>query len=108
ELARAFGLPIAAIESFASDLSPLLDRSRHGLIFRDEPTETLVRERYGGMTALLADIVTRLKSAQGTSTYATRSLPGLLFAIEDVASLQALAFDDRFPPALSSEAAKRT
>lgn len=47
EIATAFGLSEAEIQSLAADLAPLLDRTRHGLIFRDEPTETLVREMYG-------------------------------------------------------------
>ncbi|HEY4275989.1 MAG TPA: hypothetical protein VGM68_10925 [Rhizomicrobium sp.] len=108
EIASAFGQTKEAIESFAADLNPLLDRTRHGLIFRDEPTETLVRKQYGDKISLLGDVVARLKSAQDSSAYATRSLPGLLFAIGDVSSLQELAFDLRFPPSLSSDAAKRT
>lgn len=108
EIASAFGQTKEEIESFAADLNPLLERTRHGLIFRDEPTETLVRKQYGGKTNLLGDVVARLKAAQDSSVYATRSLPGLLFAIGDVASLQELAFDTRFPPTLSSDAAKRT
>ena len=45
EYAAAHGMETAAIESFASDLSPLLERTNHGLMFRDEPTETLVHSR---------------------------------------------------------------
>ena len=37
EYAGAHGIDISAIESFASDLSPLLERTSHGLMFRDEP-----------------------------------------------------------------------
>ena len=43
EYAGAHGIALDAIESFASDLSPLLERTNQGLMFRDEPTETLVR-----------------------------------------------------------------
>ena len=42
EYAEAHGMPLPAIESFVSDLWPLLERTKHGLMFRDEPTETLV------------------------------------------------------------------
>lgn len=107
ELASAFGIDDSAIESFAADLSPLLERTRHGIIFRDEPTETLVRARYGNRTELLKGLVERLKQAQSTSAYAARSLPGLLFASSDVGSLRELAFDTRFPPTFKSEIAKR-
>ena len=108
ELAAAFGQSTSAIHSFVSDLSPLLDQTRYGLIFRDEPTETLVRQRYGNLTPLLERVVDRLRSAQDTSPYAARSLPGLLFALGDVSGLERLAFDERFPPGLQSEVAKRS
>jgi hypothetical protein len=44
EMAVAFDITPAEVESFAADLSPLLDRTRHGIIFRDEPTETIVHK----------------------------------------------------------------
>ena len=107
EIASAFGLPISEIESLAADLAPLLERTRHGLIFRDEPTETLVSETYGTRLSLLDGVVERLGKAQETSVYAARALPGLLFAMGRVEMLHDLAFDQRFPPELSSDVAKR-
>lgn len=107
EAAIAFGIPEAEVESFAADLAPLLERTRHGLIFRDEPTETLVRTKYGSQLGLLNDVVVRLTAAQSTSAYAARALPALLFAMGKVDELRALAFDARFPPGLDSEVAKR-
>ena len=46
EYASSLGIEIGAVESFASDLAPLLERTKHGLIFRDEPTETFVKQTY--------------------------------------------------------------
>jgi hypothetical protein len=63
EMAVAFGIASAEVESFAADLSPLLERTRHGIIFRDEPTETLVRSQYGSKLPLLDEVVTRLTHA---------------------------------------------
>jgi hypothetical protein len=108
EIAIALGIPSAEVESFAADLSPLLDRTRHGIIFRDEPTETLVEQKYGSQLHLLNSVATRLTEAQASSVYAARSLPGLLFAMGRIDDLRKLAFDKRFPPALSSEVGKRT
>ncbi len=108
EIATAFGILSAEAESFAVDLSPLLDRTRHGIIFRDEPTETLVEQRYGSQLHLLNDVAARLISAQASSVYAARSLPGLLFAMGRVDDLRKLAFDTRFPAALAGDVAKRT
>jgi hypothetical protein len=98
----------ARCQSFAADLSPLLDRTRHGIIFRDEPTETLVADKYGVQLQLLDDVARRLTNAQSSSVYAARSLPGLLFAMGRVEDLRALAFDTRFPAELSGPVAMRT
>ena len=108
EIAIAFGISSAEVESFAADLSPLLDRTRHGMIFRDEPTETLVEQRYGSQLHLLNDVAARLTAAQASSVYAARSLPGLLFAMGRVDDLRKLAFDTRFPATLAGDVAKRT
>ena len=107
EAAIAFGVSAPEIESFAADLSPLLDRTRHGLIFRDEPTETLVSQRYGGHVYLLNEVVARLTAAQSQSVYAARSLPGLLSAMGRIDDLHRLAFDATFPTTLTGDVAKR-
>jgi hypothetical protein len=107
DMATAFGLHKSEIESLAADLSPLLERTRHGLIFRDEPTETLVGTKYGRQLSLLNGVVGRLQDSQGQSIYSARALPGLLFAMDRVRELHDLAFDTRFPPELDSEIAKR-
>ncbi len=108
EMATAFGISYSEIESFAADISPLLERTRHGLIFRDEPTETLVRQTYGQQLSLLDGVVSRLGEAQSSSVYAARSLPGMLFTMGKIDQLRALAFDMRFPSKLDSDLAKRT
>jgi hypothetical protein len=107
EMGVAFAIPVSEVESFAADLSPLLERTRHGLIFRDEPTETLVRETYGQKLSLLDGVVSRLRDAQASSIYAARSLPGLLFAMGRTDLLRSLAFETRFPSELASELARR-
>ena len=107
EAAIAFGVAASEIESFAADLAPLLDRTRHGIIFRDEPTETFVSQRYGGHVHLLNDVVARLTAAQSRSVYAARSLPGLLSAMGRIDDLHRLAFDAAFPATLTGDVAKR-
>jgi hypothetical protein len=107
EAAIAFGVSAPEIESFAADLSPLLDRTRHGIIFRDEPTETLVSQRYGGHVHLLNEVVARLTAAQAHSVYAARSLPSLLSWMGRVDDLHKLAFDGTFPTTLTGDVAKR-
>jgi hypothetical protein len=107
EAAIAFGVSTPEIESFAADLSPLLDRTRHGLIFRDEPTETLVSQQYGGLVHLLNEVVDRLTAAQSQSVYAARSLPGLLSAMGRIDDLHRLAFDATFPTTVTGDVAKR-
>jgi hypothetical protein len=99
ECAEAHGLDKSEVESFAADLSPLLERTRSGLIFRDEPTETLVRETYVKNTSVINTLVENLLRRQSESVYAAGALPGLLQKLNHGARLFELAFDDRFPAA---------
>lgn len=107
EYAEAHGMAIGAIESFAADLAPLLEQTEHGMTFRDEPTETLVRESYGSQTNALRTVAKNLMARQDKSVYAARSLPGLLQRLGDGQKLFRLAFDDRFPAAISSTVGQR-
>ncbi len=94
EYAAAHGMELAAIESFASDLSPLLERTNHGLMFRDEPTETLIYKRYATSRDALEGVASNLLARQDASVYAARALPRLLHELDDGERLFALAFDD--------------
>jgi len=107
EYAEAHGMPLAAIESFAADLSPLLERTKHGLMFRDEPTETLIKDEYASRTGPLRKLASTLLARQDRSVYAARALPGLLRRLGDGQQLFALAFDERFPQAIASTVGKR-
>lgn len=102
ELAAANRLSDGAIKSFAADLSPLLEQTQHGLMFRDEPTETLIRQDYSADPSALRALASSLYSMQGTSVYAATTLPELLLQLGDGAQLSRLAFDDRFPAVITS------
>lgn len=107
EYASALGMELEAIESFASDLSPLLERTNHGLMFRDEPTETLIHTRYATPHDALEDVAFNLLACQDVSVYAARALPRLLHELDDGEQLFALAFDDRIPASITSTVGKR-
>lgn len=107
EYAEAHRMATGAIESFAADLAPLLEQTEHGMTFRDEPTETLVRESYGSQISALRTVAKNLMERQDKSVYAARSLPGLLQRLGDGKKLVKLAFDDRFPAAISSTIGQR-
>lgn len=107
EYAAAHGMETAAIESFASDLSPLLERTNHGLMFRDEPTETLVHGKYATSRDALKRVASHLFARQDASVYAARALPRLLHELDDSERLFALAFDDRVPASITSTVGKR-
>lgn len=107
EYAAAHGMETAAIESFASDLSPLLERTNHGLMFRDEPTETLVHNKYAKTRDALKRVASNLLARQDTSVFAARSLPRLLHELDESEQLFALAFDDRVPASITSTVGKR-
>ena len=108
EYAGAHGIELSAIESFASDLNPLLERTNQGLMFRDEPTETLVRNRYSSSSDALHRVAKNLLARQDVSVYAARALPGLLHQLNDGEQLFELAFDDRIPAPITSTVGKRS
>ena len=107
EYAAAHGMEPSAIESFASDMSPLLERTNQGLMFRDEPTETLIHERYAASSDVLKGVASNLLARQDMSVYAARSLPRLLHELDDGERLFELAFDDRIPASITSTVGKR-
>ena len=97
DYAEALGMDVSAIESFASDLWPLLELTEQGLMFRDEPTETLLREKYASLKDPLSFVAANLLAQQESSVYAARALPGLLFKLGNGQQLFSLAFDEQFP-----------
>jgi len=101
ELAAAHGLIGEEVESFAADLAPLLERTPHGLMFRDEPTETLIRSTYGTDQASRDRLISALQDRQLTSNYAARALPALLTSLRDADQLIRLAYDLRVPAGAS-------
>lgn len=102
EFAEANRLSEGAIKSFAADLSPLLEQTKHGLMFRDEPTETLIRQDYSAEPSALRALANNLYGMQGTSVYAATTLPDLLQQLGDGEQLFRLAFDERLPAAIKS------
>lgn len=107
ECAGAHGFDISAIESFAADLAPLLERTNHGLMFRDEPTETLIRETYGSNKKALRSVAKNLLKRQDSSIYAARALPGLLQKLDDGKLLFSLAFNNKFPKGITGVIGKQ-
>jgi hypothetical protein len=107
EIAAACGLVVSEIESFFSDLFPLIDRTQHGLIFRDEPTETLAKKFVDQDKQSVDNLVDKLKEHQSSSAYAARALPPLLVEFNHVDELLELAFSEVFPVSASSTVAVR-
>jgi len=107
EYAEAQGMDISAIESFAADLRPLLERTKHGLTFRDEPTEDLVQQRYASIKKPLRAVAKNLLNMQDRSVYAARALPDLLLKLGDAKGLFKLAFSEEFPPSITSTVGQR-
>lgn len=106
ELAAAHGLIAEQVESFAADLAPLLERTPHGLMFRDEPTETLIRSNYGAGQPDRDRVIAALQERQLTSNYAARALPALLTSLRDADQLIQLAYDLRVPRGASQVSAR--
>lgn len=107
ELALALGWSISHARTAASDLAPFLEMTSHGVIFRDEPTETYVRETYSQQPEAQRSIADRLVAAQSTSTYAAEALPHFLVVIKDSNRAFALADSTSFPASVQSDFGKR-
>lgn len=107
EYADAHGMDLSAVDSFAADLAPLLEQTKHGLMFRDEPTETLVRENYAAEPGTLRVLADNLFRMQDASVYAASSLPGLLQKLDDGKRLFELAFEERFPSTITGTVGKQ-
>ena len=97
EYAKSQGIEEEAVKSFASDMYPLLEITEQGLMFRDEPTETLIIEKYGSSKESLRRIAENLLNYQGRSVYAAKVLPELLYEIGNGDKLFDLAFNEQFP-----------
>jgi hypothetical protein len=107
DYASAHKMDISAMESFAADLAPLLERTRYGLMFRDEPTETLIRDKYASKESSLRQVARNLSGRQSHSLYAAKALPGLLQRLNDGGGLFNLAFDESYPNSVTSMTGKR-
>ncbi|MCF6287943.1 MAG: ATP-binding protein [Proteobacteria bacterium] len=107
EYAAAQEMEVSEIESFIADLAPLLEKTKQGVWFRDEPTETLVRKKYASNEVALKKVSENLFMQQTGSVYAARSLPGLLLKRGDGDKLFELAFDERFPQKITSIVGKQ-
>ncbi len=108
EFAQINGMAEGAVVSFAADLAPLLEQTKHGLMFRDEPTETLIRRDYAGDVAPLRELAANLFAMQGESVYASTTLPDLLLQLEDGERLFQLAFDERLPASITGTVGQQT
>lgn len=93
ELAAALGLTASDIESFVADLFPLVESTNTGLVFRDEPTETIVMEMVESDTAARNDLLARLRARQEQSAYSARALPSILAKAGAIDELIPLAYE---------------
>jgi hypothetical protein len=107
ELAKALGWSDSQVSSAASDLAPMLELGSHGVIFRDEPTETYVKDTYGADASARQSIAERLQVHQKDSTYAAESLPHFLVVIGDSARAYQLANSKDFPAEIQTEYGRR-
>ena len=107
ELAEALGWSGSQVNSAASDLAPMLELVKHGAIFRDEPTETYIKDHYASEAAAQQSIAERLKARQEGSMYAAEALPHFLVVIGDSDRAYQLASSDKFPAVIETEYGKR-
>lgn len=107
ELAEALGWSGSQVNSAASDLAPMLELVKHGAIFRDEPTETYIKDHYASEATAQQSIAQRLQVRQKDSIYAAEALPHFLVVIGDGDRAFQLASSDEYPAVIESEYGRR-
>ncbi|MCY6380232.1 hypothetical protein [Hoeflea prorocentri] len=107
ELAKALDWSESQVNSAASDLAPMLELVKHGAIFRDEPTETYIKDHYASEVSAQQSIAQRLQAQQTDSFYAAEALPHFLVVIGDSNRAYELASSDEFPGVIESEYGRR-
>ncbi|KEQ19407.1 NACHT domain-containing protein [Endozoicomonas numazuensis] len=107
EMADALGWPRTKVNSAVADLAPLLELLKHGAIFRDEPTETFIRETYATEKEAQQSIADRLNARQVSSAYAAEALPHLLVVINDAQRAYRLSTSNEYPNSIQSEYGRR-
>lgn len=107
ELAKALSWSDSQVNSAASDLAPMLELVKHGAIFRDEPTETYIKDHYASEVSAQQSIAQRLQTCQKDSNYAAEALPHFLVVIGDSNRAYQLARSDEFPTVIESEYGRR-
>lgn len=107
ELANALDWSASEMRSAISDLAPMLETISHGAIFRDEPTETYIRETYSKDTTSQQEIADRLIQRQKDSMYAAQALPRFLEVIDDVNRAYELAESEVFPAEIQTKYGER-
>jgi len=107
ELANALNWSESQVNSAASDLTPMLELVSHGAIFRDEPTETYIKEHYANEKDAQQSIAQRLQDGQTVSMYAAEALPHFLVVIGDSDRAYQLAGSDTYPAEIKTEYGRR-
>lgn len=102
EMADALGWSHSKVKSAVADLAPMLELLKHGAIFRDEPTETFIRETYENERLAQTEIADRLLARQKDSAYAAEALPTFLVVIDDVDRAYALAGCEDYPSSVQT------
>jgi len=102
----ANGVDSNAITSMISDLAPLLELTKYGVKFRDEPAETLIIKKYGSKIDDLKKIAKNLFAIQDQSVFAAKTLPDLLYRLKDGNGIYDLANDSRIPSSIESDVGK--
>lgn len=107
ELANALNWATGQVNTAISDLAPMIEMTFQGVIFRDEPTETYIRETYSHKHEAEKSIADRLLASQATSAYSAEALPHFLVIINDSDRAFALADSTDFPSTVESDFGRR-
>ena len=86
------------VHGFMADWERPLWRSQEHVHFRDEPTETWFRSKFGRSEDEVREVVRLIKPLSSEYVYVAQALPSLLLKAEDYAQLARLAESDELLP----------
>ena len=101
-LAQLANTNVSTVRSFIADMGPGLVIEGENVQFLDEPTETYFRNTYPPSPKYLQKIASRLEKLSSASTYASLSLPEVLWTAKHYDELLHLVITDDALPTTSS------
>ena len=103
DVSKVLKIKSQSVRDIIKEMSPMIQLLDQRIIFRDEPTETVVYRKYGRDEKLRSLVLENLDNAQSTSEFAALIYPELLFSLDKYDTIRKLAFSEEYPDVMDYE-----